>query len=201
MAKVNTPPRTNIILEGPDGAGKSTLGQRLAADLGYEYIHTGGGQKDTMELICEMDYRSRMLREANTKNKGIIYDRISHISSAIYRIAFGEKPLANQVRCWRYLKEDSGPIVIVYVRRMADEDMLNSVVESKKDHKSPEHLKKVKANFPKIVELYDDAMPRIAKILPVFDCYDWELTHYESLLMPFLKKHGVRHVRSDLSAE
>lgn len=196
MAKANTPPRTQIILEGPDGSGKSTLGQRLAADLGYEYIHTGGGQKDTMGLICDMDYRSRMLREAGAKGEGIVFDRISHISDAIYKIALGGKPLANQVRCWRYLHQDSGPIAIVYVRRLDDEGMLNSILETKKAHKPPEYLEKVKENHPKIVELYDDAMPRIAKLLPVYNCYDWENTSYDHL-MSFLKQHGVRNVWSD----
>ena len=31
----------NIAIDGPAGAGKSTIAKKLAADLGYVYVYTG----------------------------------------------------------------------------------------------------------------------------------------------------------------
>ena len=33
--------RYNIAIDGPAGAGKSTIAKKLAADLGYVYVDTG----------------------------------------------------------------------------------------------------------------------------------------------------------------
>lgn len=184
MAK--TPPRTTIILEGPDGAGKSTLGEQLADALGYEYVHTGGAAR----TLCMLIQRMLELEEQGAKGKGVIFDRVPHISDSIYKEAMGEPRLMHQGRARGHLK-NMGPIVVVYCRLRDSEAMLANILETKKSHKPPEYLEKVKASYPAIVEAYDWEMADLRETGVEVIQYDWTEHDFDTLLK-VLKVTGVR---------
>ena len=43
----------NIAIDGPAGAGKSTIAKKLAADLGYVYVDTGNVPRDGILFFTE----------------------------------------------------------------------------------------------------------------------------------------------------
>ena len=73
-----------IILEGPDGGGKTTLGKRLAEQLGYRYVHSGPFKTVTHGL-------GRLSMEAMLPAllgyQGVVMDR-AWLSELPYGIAF-----------------------------------------------------------------------------------------------------------------
>lgn len=166
--------RRPIILEGPDGAGKS----RLAQDLGYVFrsrvIHTGGANTSEEDLVLRMlTIQSEAVRGA------VIFDRVPQISDRIYKEALGVPQLLSE----HILTSELVSLrpTIVYVRRINPEDMLGSILDVKKEHKPPEYLEQVKRNHPKIVELYDQRMRELGSILPVRQ-FDWRVNRLADLV-------------------
>ena len=69
-----------IVLEGPDGAGKSTLGRTLSAFLGVPLLHTGG-PPETAEAFRD---KMRSLESFIEVYKSLIIDRLPPISEHVY---------------------------------------------------------------------------------------------------------------------
>ena len=73
-----------IVLEGPDGGGKSTLAKHLGNDYGYRVIPMGvpplEAQKDHNKLF---DFFDTPLAEAIGKKQNTVFDRL-HLSERIY---------------------------------------------------------------------------------------------------------------------
>ena len=163
-----------IVVEGPDGAGKSTLLDQLAKDLDREARHTGGSNK----TVAELDEKCR--EQAFWMRNGIILDRCTFISDPIYKDALGQRPLRSTVilaaRLWTL-----DPI-IVYCRRASIDDMLNGILDVKKDHKPAEYLAQVRESYPRIVRGYDYVTEYLRDqgftVLP----YDWQVDSYHHLL-------------------
>jgi len=70
--------KKSIILEGPNGGGKSTLSKMLAKDLGLPTYHSGPNPGDTNAAIkaCQQQFERIM--------GGYIIDRVTPISRPIY---------------------------------------------------------------------------------------------------------------------
>lgn len=129
----------NIIIEGCDGAGKSTLAQRLAASLDYPWIQSEGPGKSREEM------NSRVLRYNNMEN--VIFDRHPCVSQIIYN-KFREGiqiDLANML----HFKKVCERSLIIYC---ADADF---DAQTFKPHDTPEHIQLMRDNFTALVKEYE----------------------------------------------
>ena len=135
-----------IVIEGPDGSGKSTLILEITKRLGLKATHLGSRPK-TMQ-----DLHDRVIKSQYCE----VLDRWSPISERVYGT------IAN--RDWSidvldtYL--DTYRPLIIYCRPPRGVLLENKkqCLEAVKSHKSKEHCDLVSDNFERVIELYDDAM-------------------------------------------
>lgn len=153
-----------VIVEGPDGAGKSTLIQNLMALGGFISIHTGGPPRDKQDLEDKLDKIKLALDVAG--NHILILDRHPAVSDPIYSKVTGSRSFATPG--WLGKQVWSLDPVFVYCRGSAD-SMRENISKSPKAHKSPEHLLKVIQNHGEIVKLYDAFFALAPNIR-----YDWQ---------------------------
>lgn len=166
-----------VIIEGPDGSGKSTLVAKLSRDLNLPIHHPGGPPINRYEFIRRLNFYSQ--------NRGkFIFDRAPHISELIYPEAMGRLSVVGNSMLY-HLLESLNP-VIVYCRRKNMRDMWESIDHSKKPHKTSQHLAEVLARFKNIVDGYDALL--LSKPLPVKEVilYDWSEMSYPELLKKVL---------------
>lgn len=176
--------KRTVIVEGPDGAGKSTLIQVLSEGLGRPLVHTGGPVA-TREAVDEA------MRKVEAR-KGGLFDRCSHISNPIYTRVDGRQdpfPLEE----YRTRLTSFNPIV-VFCRLRSVDRMLNHILTTAKAHKPPEYLEIVRKNYPAIVDLYDQHIAEIEKIVPVIR-YDWNEGH------PLLVLQAIREIEQTREGE
>lgn len=135
-----------LVLEGPDGAGKTTLGNRLAME-GLSLFHSGGPPVDAVDL------RERCLFvEAHRYDH--VFDRIPHISERVYRRALDEVNVVPPHELEARLADTfEGQLVAVYCRPSLDRIMQAPVVV--REHKPPEYAEKVRSRRLRIVQEYD----------------------------------------------
>lgn len=153
-----------VIVEGPDGAGKSTLIQNLVALGGFVSIHTGGPPRDKQDLEDKLDKITQALDAAGPNI--LILDRHPAVSDPIYSKVTGSRSFATPGELSKQVW--SLDPVFVYCRGSAD-SMRKNISESPKTHKSPEHLLKVIQKHGEIVKLYDAFFALAPHIR-----YDWQ---------------------------
>lgn len=135
-----------LIFEGPDGAGKSTLGLHFAQTLECPLVHTGG-PIETHQALAD--------RLAFVKEWGnVIFDRVPHISDPIYGAAAGRDALMHRDSLMEHLA--SLKPVLVLCMGASQEVMCERMLKVKKDHKSPEHLEMVRSKHKDIYQMYED---------------------------------------------
>lgn len=134
-----------IIFEGPDGAGKSTLANVISNLLGLSVTHSGGPSK----YPGEVNARARAF---NARTEDEVFDRHPAVSQNIYQAAL----YAGSAQEMELISEDvvrqfyeTKPF-IVYCR---NERGLSQHVMS--DHSSSEFFRQVEAHFGDIREYYD----------------------------------------------
>jgi len=166
-----------IVVEGPDGAGKSALVAKLARDLGREPFHTGGPPKNQQEKL------ERLARDRSFADKPMVMDRIYHISEQIYRPLDGPLDPGEADMLTREILELNP--VVVYCRLISTAAMLELIDRGKKNHKPTEYMKKVIAHHRDIVHAYDRLMGELGYGYPygltIFG-YDWMQDRYANLL-------------------
>lgn len=144
-----------IILEGPDNAGKSTLGNMLSVDLGISLVHPGGPPKNIVEVI------NRCYEQANTfslsSEVDFIYDRVTCISDMIYR---GKPEYNKMFTVFHYQLKLMKNVVIIYCRP-SDERVKNFDDHIQKDHEDASVVQHAKDNVDRIVSEYDAFMNSI----------------------------------------
>lgn len=164
-----------IVVEGADGAGKSSLVAKLGRDLNRETIHAGGPPKD------EKEWAERCAKFYGMSNQPVILDRIPFISEQIYGPLYGR---SSQYR-FEELTRDLVFInpVIVYCRLATPEEMFQRIDLGMKDHKPSAHMQLVLDNHYRIVNDYDNAMRRF-KFVNSLDVirYNWFTEPYAYLL-------------------
>jgi hypothetical protein len=163
-----------IVIEGPDGAGKSTLRDRLAADLGRTPIHTGGPTRTVT------DVRRRNEAMLGFERGKVIFDRVSAISDNIYRQAEGRPILVPFEEQLAFLHKFG--VVIVYCRLKSSAEMIEYIDQTPKPHKPADYLEKVISVHPRIVELYDETMKLVQRSGISVYHHDWKRDDYFQLL-------------------
>lgn len=165
-----------IILEGPDGAGKSTLGDQIAAHLGIEVSHDGGPSRDrehALERIHALNGYDRTLR-----------DRSTLFSDGVYKKALGITPFVSDEEINNLVADyaKKRPLVI-YCRPSMDVIFRNiGALDRVKAHKPPEYIEKLKVRLPLIVEQYDKSMLRWISLGLNVIVYDYTRMKIEDLL-------------------
>jgi Cdc6-like AAA superfamily ATPase len=139
-----------IIIEGPDGSGKTVLAQRLSKDLGGVSVYHAGAPPVSMEQTYKRVYMSTYLC-----TQQIIQDRSALISEPIY----GKHLRAEGAHIsWNEAKTLIKALepLVVYCRPPTSE-----LTPSKEDYDSDEYVKKLSENQHKIVYQYDTNLMEI----------------------------------------
>ena len=139
----------NLIIEGPDGAGKSTLGRILSDLTGMELVQGNGPPKSKGEFLLRVETYLGMQFK--------IFDRHPCISDRIYGpLIRGLTHLTDdQLRRFHAQKN-----FIIYVQ--PDDHLLPQDHECKDDHETPEHVAGVEKHHGDICRRYDAFMLRNA---------------------------------------
>lgn len=135
-----------IVIEGPDGAGKSTLIHRLLGQLPLRVLHGGGPPSSVAEL------RDRVW---SSHQRYPVLDRWAAISELVYgRVLRGETAIPEQEL---YAAIERFNPTIIYCRPPMDVllSRLGNTHRPEKVYKSEEHCQEVISRYTKIVEAYD----------------------------------------------
>lgn len=167
--------RKVIVVEGPDGAGKSHLVAKLQAFLGFETVHTGG-PKTPEQLRKEVGIFESM---ATTPGREVIFDRVPQISEQVYAPVAGRlSPLPGPVLLDSLVRMRP---VVIYCRLQNEKVMRQAVSLAAKPHKPKEHLDLVLERHPEVVRRYDELMENVSKVVPVLK-YDWRVDPWPGLM-------------------
>jgi hypothetical protein len=161
-----------ILLEGPDGAGKSTLAEKLSKRFDALVHHSSRPLNSeqlrrNMNTICDMD---------DSIGEIIIVDRAGWISEFVYsRAMFREQMLSTK----ELLSYHNRIQIVIYCTA---EDY--NIVEGK-EHKPPEYMKRLYESHSRIVDEYEVffSFPRRFPILR----YNYQIDDYSDLVMEIEK--------------
>lgn len=105
-----------IILEGPDNAGKTTLGERLATALGATFIHSERPPKES----SDNDLIEHAVLQVEPRR--IIMDRNYLVSELVYGTVLRGGPALGRERHLKLMNDmlELGHILIIYCRPPAD---------------------------------------------------------------------------------
>ena len=138
-----------IIVEGPDGSGKSTLVRSLVSVLGLHPHHTGGPIRSKGEMITRL---AGVSQAVESHPAGVILDRHPAISDEIYKSVSGDPLAMNQDMLDGYLLDARPLIVFCGLESMSE--MWRMIDRTNKPHKPPSHLDQVLRDYKKVVEGY-----------------------------------------------
>lgn len=176
-----------IVLEGPDGSGKSALFTRLWTHGFPTGSHTGGPPTNEEEVLTRM----RRLEFGERR----VWDRCTAISDLIYRYALKE-PFQVPPRVHVQWLIENRPCV-VYCRPPI-ETILAKSLEQGKSHKPAAHLEKVERERTRIIEEYDKLMQwlqidLLLTVVPYDYTKDGAAENLVSVLIssPFVESEGA----------
>lgn len=153
-----------IILEGPEGAGKSTLGMKLSSRLRMPLIHTGGPVQSKEELHDRLDDLNIM------RNPRKIFDRIPLISELMYAPLQNRQPFITRKAAIDVL---TGINPTIYYCRLADQERMFKQMIEGKTHKSAEWMETIRKNHVDLVASYDELMDELRRADLRVILYDW----------------------------
>ena len=161
-----------IILEGPDAAGKTSLGRLLSGQFGMNLIVSGGAPRSKEEVIqfCEMQM-------SHLDQLDAVIDRVTPISHPIYNPVYRNSDLLKD-----YLIKmlEHKQVLIVYCRPPT-EALMRPEKHQWKDYDTEEHKQKVLNNQMVFIELYDELFQKIPHLH--YDYTQRELDHTTQLIL------------------
>lgn len=139
-----------VVIEGPDGAGKSTLAERLKVELAYfrgqVKVHHSGRPANSEEVLTNCNYNSDLAY----KYPITIVDRTPWISDLVYNDALGREDRLPRQLLEAYHRV---PQIVVYCHLGPFGDY--KILEGK-GHKPSEYLAEVREKHAKIVLAYEE---------------------------------------------
>lgn len=154
-----------IVVEGPDGAGKSTLATLLQEHFKWPIVHGGG------PLSNRLDFLGRVRTKGWNDLFPKILDRVSYISELVY----AKEPLVspNELNTWvRNIRP-----VLIFCCLETSEEMVERISDNFKAHKTLEQLEKVKKEHPEITRKYKAVM---SPLYPIN--YNWVKSDFRNLI-------------------
>ena len=149
----------NIILEGPDHTGKSTLAKAISEATGWP-IKDKEGRPATQLLLFEKFRKYEAI-------EGMIIDRHPIISQSVYGIIRGDKQIPREFSNNFFNRQDD---IVIYCR--CERDLVD---HEPSDTDTPEHLKMIEEQRDRVFSIYDNWATLCAHIL--YNRYeDLELT-------------------------
>lgn len=163
----------SIILEGPDGTGKTTLGKKLAEDFGIPYYYAGGPPDRTDEAIA-----AKCQENIDRTTFVCVQDRVSLISEMCYRGVMDPEFVAQSavlVSAFLAKALENRPILIFC---LADDGLERATTE---DFEADDFTKQLHKFFPAITAEYHKVFGLIAAGYRGVLRYDFRQTSYEDL--------------------
>lgn len=151
---MNFPIKRSIILEGPDGTGKTTLGEHLADTLDIPIFYGGGPPNgdDAIAAACELNVTQTTFP--------CVQDRVSFISELCYRPVMSPQEVArSSVHVAGYLARalENNPLIVFCMSERGLERA------TREDYETDEFTMKLRQHMPAIVWRYHQVFSQIAQ--------------------------------------
>lgn len=154
-----------IVVEGPDGAGKSTLCENLQEHFKWPVVHGGG------PLTSRHDFLDRNRTKGWSDLEPKICDRVSYISERVY----AKDPLISSFELQVWLNKVKP--VIIFACLETSEAMVERISKNTKAHKTQFQLDWVKEHHVEIVRKYKFVMGGLQHIN-----HNWLRADFRNLL-------------------
>lgn len=151
-----------LIIEGPEGSGKSKLAQFLRDNSRFEVHHFGPPPADPNELEHRLEKSQALL------SLPIIQDRSSWVSEPIYSVLLGTGPVSTWPAYVEGLKSMRAKVIYC---RPPEETIKESMCRSPKVYKNATYERRILLNADRLISLYDEFMEQLNPWLR----YDWTL--------------------------
>lgn len=171
-----------IVLEGPDGGGKSTLAEKIKEYMGWrEVIHDGGPPK-SLEEVMERLHRVAVGRRA------AVYDRVTLLCEQIYG------PIVRRTRYMEGEKQKqlvqvflSHKPLIIYCRPPT-EHLLDTEM-AKKTYKNDAFMNSLRGHRGEIIRAYDELMCQVSRYAVVMTYNYLEDAYLTPIIFNSCKRH------------
>jgi len=166
-----------IILEGPDGSGKTTLGHTLSKELGIYYDGSKILQTN-QQYINHVDHQEDL---ANS-NKVTLVDRCPWISELVYSPIRRHAIRINLAKIQYYW---SLPQIVIYCSPTGITKL--DVSREYKEHKNQDLMASVLKNHEKIINQYEKLFDTNKSTFSGFYQYNWKIPGEYDKLVKYLK--------------
>lgn len=187
----------NLVLEGPDNSGKTTLAKHLMAGIGNSvtYFHPGGPPPNEEAEEANLKEQFELL----TGSTAVLMDRSTCISQAVYSPLQTPSAVTRRQAALSGLLL-SGRVMFVYCRPSTDLLMRTDDLTWRPDE-SEEHKRMIVQNQHTYIERYDALMSKVPCVQMDFQCDEhYDLTKTLTLALGG-DEYATRWIKSNLIKE